>query len=220
MQKFLPLLKTCELFKGIENEEQENLESCLKPEVERYTKGSYVLRAGRTTNKIGILLEGNALIIQEDFWGNCNILAQNKPGEMFGAAFACVPNAILSVSVVANTPVQVLFFRVDRLLSTCSNACACHSLLLQNLLMALAQKNLRINEKLTHATQRGTRARLMSYFSAMARQCGTKEFSIPFTQQQLADYLAVERSGLSNELRKMQRDGLLSYHKKHYSLNA
>ena len=38
---------------------------------------------------------------------------------------------------------------------------------------------------------------------------GSRRFTIPFDRQQLADYLNVDRSALSNELSKMQREGLL-----------
>nr|MCR5107773.1 helix-turn-helix domain-containing protein [Lachnospiraceae bacterium] len=44
------------------------------------------------------------------------------------------------------------------------------------------------------------------------------EFDIPFDRQQLADYLNVERSVLSNELSKMQRDGLIRCRKNHFEI--
>ena len=49
---------------------------------------------------------------------------------------------------------------------------------------------------------------------------GTYEFDIPFSRQQLADYLAVERSGLSLELGKMQKEGLLEFRKNHFVLRV
>ena len=88
------------------------------------------------------------------------------------------------------------------------------------LLRAGEQKNLRLNEKLTHMGQRTTRAKLMSYFSAEAQRRGGYEFNIPFSRQQLADYLGVERSGLSMELGKMRDEGLLDFHKSHFLLKA
>ena len=80
-------------------------------------------------------------------------------------------------------------------------------------------KNLLLNEKLTHIAQRTTRAKLMSYLSAEAQRRGAVEFDIPFSRQQLADFLSVERSGLSLELGKMKKEGLLDYHKEHFVLN-
>ena len=108
----------------------------------------------------------------------------------------------------------------DSVLSVCPSACSHHSRIIRNLLGELAEKNLRLNEKLTHMGQRTTRAKLMSYFSAEAQRRGGYEFDIPFSRQQLADYLGVERSGLSLELGKMRDEGLLDFHKSHFLLKA
>lgn len=216
MKKNFPILQSCGIFNGISEKELSAVLDCLGAQTKEYPKNSFILRAGDAVENVGLVLSGSVLIIQEDIWGNRNILSKNGPGQTFAAAFACAPGAVLKVSIVAQTPVTVLFLNVKRVLTVCPTACAHHSLIIRNLLGELAQKNLRTNEKLTHLSQRSTRAKLMSYFSAVTQQCGALEFNIPFTRQQLADYLAVERSGLSNELSKMQRDGLLQYRKNHF----
>ena len=124
------------------------------------------------------------------------------------------------MSVVAETSVSVMFLNVKRVLTVCPSACAHHNRIVRNLLGELAEKNLRFGEKLAHMGQRTTRAKLMSYFSAEAQRLGKYEFDIPFSRQQLADYLAVERSGLSLELGKMKKDGLLDFHKSHFVLKV
>lgn len=80
--------------------------------------------------------------------------------------------------------------------------------------------NLMLSEKVSHMGQRTTRAKVMSYLSAQAQKSGAYEFDIPFSRQQLADYLAVERSGLSVELCKMRDEGLLEFHKSHFVLKV
>lgn len=60
----------------------------------------------------------------------------------------------------------------------------------------------------------------MSYLSAEAQRLEKYEFDIPFSRQQLADYLAVERSGLSLELGKLRREGLIDFHKSHFVMKV
>ena len=122
--------------------------------------------------------------------------------------------------MVAEAPVTAMFLNVKRILTVCPSACTHHSQIIRNLLGELAGKNLRFSEKLTHMGQRTTRAKLMSYFSAEAQRLGKYEFDIPFSRQQLADYLGVERSGLSLELGKMRGEGLLDFHKSHFVLKV
>ena len=220
MKEFFPVLHMAALFSGISDEELTAMLSCLGARIGTFPKGSRLLRAGEAVEEVGLVLAGSALIVQEDIWGNRNILSKAGPGQTFAAAFACAPGSRLNVSVVAETPVTAMFLNVKRILTICPSACTHHSRIIRNLLGELAGKNLRFSEKLTHMGQRTTRAKLMSYFSAEAQRLGKYEFDIPFSRQQLADYLGVERSGLSLELGKMRGEGLLDFHKSHFILKV
>lgn len=215
---FLHVIHHSQLFAGISEQETADMLTCLDARSISYQKGDYILRAGDSTDSLGLLLLGHALIIQEDFWGNRNIISSIGQGQSFAETFACAPGAILNVSVAAESPCTVLFLNVRRILTTCPVTCGHHSRMIRNLLSDLAVKNLRFNEKLTHLGQRTTRAKLLSYLSAEAQKHSSFEFDIPFSRQQLADYLFVERSGLSSELCKMRDDGLLEFHKNHFIL--
>ncbi len=218
MENYFSVLRSSQLFSGVSENELAAMLSCLDAKKESFSKGAFLLRAGDTTETIGVVLSGNVLISQEDIWGNRNILSKAGPGQTFAAAFACSHGAVLNMSVTAETPVTVMFLNVKRILNICSSACSHHSRIIRNLLGELADKNLQFSEKLTHMGQRTTRAKLMSFFSAEAQRLGKYEFDIPFSRQQLADYLAVERSGLSLELGKMRSDGLLDFNKNHFVL--
>ena len=194
--------------------------SCLRAEKRDFPKEAFVLRAGDTADSIGLVLSGAVLVIQEDIWGNRNILSKAGLGQTFAAAYACAIGSRLNVSVIAETPVTVMFLNVKRILNVCPSACSHHNRIIRNLLGELAEKNLRFNEKLTHMGQRTTRSKIMSYLSAEAQRLGTYEFDIPFSRQQLADYLGVERSGLSLELGKMRGEGLLDFRKSHFVLKV
>ena len=220
MKEFFPVIRSAPLFFGISQEELTAMLACLKAEKKDFSKDAFVLRAGDTVDSIGLVLSGSVLVIQEDIWGNRNILSKAGPGQTFAAAFACAPGARLQASVIAEAPAVVLFLNVKRILDICPSACAHHSRIVRNLLAELAAKNLRLSEKLTHTGQRTTRAKLLSYFSAEAQRLGRYEFDIPFSRQQLADYLGVERSGLSLELGKMRGEGLLDFHKSHFILKV
>ena len=220
MKENFSVIRSAPLFSGISEEELTAMLSCLRAEKKDFPKEAFILRAGDTADAIGLVLSGTVLIVQEDIWGNRNILSKAGPGQTFAAAYACAPGSRLNVSVIAETPVTALFLNVKRVLNVCPSACSHHSRIIRNLLGELAEKNLRFNEKLTHMGQRTTRSKIMSYLSAEAQRLGTYEFDIPFSRQQLADYLAVERSGLSLELGKMKKDGLLDYNKNHFVLRV
>ena len=218
MEKNLEVIHSSPLFRGFDREELTSLLTCLGARRASCQKGEYLLRAGERTGEMGLVLEGSVLIVQEDFWGNRNLVARMEPGQLFGEAYACVPDAVLRVSAVADGPGALLWLDVGRILTPCPNTCARHGVLVRRLLSELAGKNLRLSEKLSHMGKRTTRAKLLSYLSAQAREQGSGEFEIPFSRQQLADYLSVDRSAMCAELGKLRDEGLLRFHRTHFRL--
>lgn len=211
-------LKEAPIFRGISAEALERMLPCLQITMRQYVRGEYILRAGDRAEAIGLLLQGSALIVQEDFWGNRNLIAQVGQQELFAEAFACSDKRLLNTGVVAQEDCAVAWLKVSRIMEVCKNACASHFLLIRNLVGALAGKNLFYNEKLTHMAQRTTREKLLSYLSTEAQKRGSTDFEIPYDRQQLADYLSVERSAMSAELSKLRREGLLQCCRNHFCL--
>ena len=67
-------------------------------------------------------------------------------------------------------------------------------------------------------TNRTTRDKLIAYLSGEAKRQHSSEFSIPFNRQQLADFLSVDRSAMSNELCKMRDEELIEFEKNRFKL--
>ena len=220
MIKYLDVIKKSGLFAGIGGHNIASMLECLQVREAKYFKNERILRAGEPAEFMGLLLEGSAFITQEDFWGNRNIVSEVIPGQLFAEAFASAPKTPLNVSVIAERPSAVLLINVRRVLSPCGSGCAFHAIVIRNMLSDLAAKNLRLNEKLTHMAQRTIRKKLLSYLSSEAIRTGSASFSIPYNRQQLADYLSVDRSALSNELSKMRTEGIISFEKNRFELNG
>ena len=166
-----------------------------------------------------MVLTGMAMIGYDDVWGSHSLLGHVGPGEVFAEPYACIPGEPLLISVTASEDTEVLFLNIGKVLTTCTNACPFHAKLIQNLLTVCAAKNLQLSQRILHTTPKGIRARLMSYFSECVKRAGQYNFDIPYNRQQLADYLSVDRSAMCSELSRMQREGLLTYHKNHFSVH-
>lgn len=206
------------LFHQIRPDEIPAMLDCLGADTKQYEKKEVIFHAGDVISAMGMVLFGSVSIENDDLWGNKSILDQIGPGSVFAETYACIPNEPLMVSAIAAEPSRILFLDVSRLMNTCTNVCGCHSRLIQNLLLVSAQKNLNLSRRMFHMSSKTIRGRLLSYLSFQAARQGSHAFSIPFNRQQLADYLGVDRSALSNELGKMQRDGILRTEKNRFWL--
>ena len=211
-------LSHTQLFRGLQEEEIKTLLECLHAFKRNYKKGETILSDGSVTENIGIVLSGMALISCNDIWGNTSVLGNAAPGSVFAEVYACIPGQPLLVTVSAAEETCILFINARRILTTCTNACPVHARLARNLLTVCAYKSLQLSQRILHTSAKSIRGRLMSYFSECAKHSGSNSFLLPYNRQQLADYLNVDRSTMSNELSKMQKEGLLTYKKNHILL--
>ena len=219
MKKYLNELRKCPLFVGLSNEEILTSLQCIGAKIRKVQKNQYILRAGEHTDCIGLLMSGAALVIQEDLWGKRNIMTQLAPSDYFAEPFAVIPDTVLSVSVVTTEACEIMEMNMNRLITMCSSFCDYHNRLIKNLITAFAKKTLLFNDKITHMSKRKTRDKLLSYLSSEAVRRGTLSFDIPFDRQQLADFLCVERSAMSAELSKLQKEGIIKTTNSHFELN-
>lgn len=218
MKKYIKVLKNSKIFSGVSEEEIESMLSCLNSRIHSFKKGEYVLRQGEVISDILVLVDGALHVQRIDYWGNLSILSHVGVGEMFGEAYIAPESGVLMNDVVAVEDSTVMLFDVRRIVTTCPSACRFHSLVVQNMFFAISEKNRRLVRKLGHMSKRTTRDKLISYLSEESKKHRSAEFTIPFTRQQLADYLSVDRSAMSNELCKMRDDGLIEFEKSRFKL--
>ena len=218
MKKYIPVLKRTKLFSGVGEDDIASLLSCLGARKKEYRKGEYILREGEHISDVFILVEGKIHIQKDDYWGNRSILSVISVGEMFSEGYAAPESGALLNDVVAVEDSSVIFFDVKRILTTCSSACRFHNMIVQNMFFAISDKNRRLVQKLGHMSGRTTRTKLISYLSEEAKRQGSSAFTVPFNRQQLADYLCVDRSAMSNELCKMRDEGMIKFEKSRFEL--
>ncbi|QIB69737.1 Crp/Fnr family transcriptional regulator [Aminipila butyrica] len=218
MKKYLNILKHNPLFANMTEEELPIMLDCLMVKVRDFSKNEIILMAGDRIDRVGIVVEGSVHIVKEDIMGNRTIIAHIATGQIFGEAFSCASTEKLPVTVMASVNCTIMFIDYNRIINTCSNACLFHHRLLENMLGILARKNIMLNNKIEHMSKRSTRDKVLSYLFEQTQQQERRSFKIPFNRQELADYLCVDRSALSNELSKLREEGILEFNKNEFNL--
>lgn len=218
MKNYIEILSKTKLFSGVSKEDVESMLGCLNAKLYDYKKGDYVFRQGEHLSNITILVKGSLHIQKDDYWGNRAIVNRVAIGEMFGEAYIAPESGHLLNDVVAVEDSSVIFFDVKRIIMVCSSACRFHTMVVQNLFFSISEKNRRLIQKLGYISNRSTREKLMAYLSEESKKLNSSSFTIPFNRQQLADFLSVDRSAMSNELCKMRNEGLIRFEKNYFEL--
>ena len=218
MKDFFDILRECPLFDRIGDESLKEMLGCLNAKERSYKKGDAVFAEGDKAKYLGIVLEGNVQLVRVDYYGNRSILANIEPPQLFGEAFACAGLKSLPVDAVAAADTKILLLDAQRIARPCGNACPCHGQTILNLLHIFAKKNLVLHQKIEITSKRSTREKLMTYLLLQAKNAKSHTFTVPYDRQELADYLEVDRSGLSTEISKLRNEKVLECRRSTFTL--
>jgi len=216
VRKIFEIAKSNPLFQEIAFSDFESMLNCLSARTSIYKKGDIILLSGDSINFVGLILSGGIKVTREDMNGNISILAKFAASEIFGEVFACAEVFHSPVTVQAIEETEVLFIDYRKIFASCTNACHFHTQLIKNMLKLMAQKNLMLNQKIEILSKRTTREKLLCFLDF--QRGVANEFTIPFNREEMANYLCVDRSAMSNELCKMRDDGLIRFTKNEFEI--
>ena len=211
-------IKNAMIFKDMsEDEFLATLKSLNAPE-KKYKKDATILSVGDTTDRMGLVLEGSVTIENNETWGKKTILSPVGKAQFFAETYALLAHEPMLVDVIANEDCSILFLNIGNLRRGTSKQESWVYKLINNLLTISAHKNLILSGRSFHTAPKTVRGRVSSYLNSVSIQTGKTAFDIPFDRQQMADYLNLDRTALSKELRKMKDEGFIEYRKNHFLL--
>ena len=212
------LLRQTALFQGMEDGEIRHLLDCLHCPVRQYGRGEFLWHEGDAVPMAGIVLEGFVDAVQYGEDGQAVLTARQERGGVFGdllmAAGQTSPLSLMAGSGGAS----VLFLPLDGILSDCGRGCPCHIALRRNLLAETSRKFWQLRQRVAYLTEPQLRRRILLFLRDRREEAGSDYFRLPYSRQEMAELLGVNRSALSRELGRMQREGLLSFYRSSFRL--
>jgi len=202
----------------MEENDIESMLKCLNAIVRTYSKNRILLLMGDDISSVGIILSGSVLVVKEDEMGNKNILTEVRTGELFGETVVCAGITKSPVTVETLTGCEVMFIDYKRILRTCSSSCVFHTKLIENMIKVVAEKNIMLTQKVEYLSKSTTREKLILYLSNQSRQNNSKHFIIPFSRNELSDFLCVDRSAMSREISRLRDEGLINFNKNKFEI--
>lgn len=219
MERYYGLLLEAPLFRELTIDELPHMLNCLEARKRSFATGEFIIRESEPTEELAVVLEGRVMIVTEDLFGNRSITAKLGVGELFGQVAASKTAANSPVSVISEESSIILFIQFKNLVTPCSNACSFHSRVIENMVNVLGDRNLMMNRKLSILSQRSTRDKLLAFLAWYGHDTHSSEFTIPYTREELADYLCVNRSALSREISNMVAEGILTTNRNHFVIH-
>lgn len=212
LKSYASTLAKVSLFAGIESADLTTMLGCLEPKLSNYQKNDFITIAGEKFESIGIMLEGEAVVIKENAAGNRVVMDLLKPGGIFGEVAVFAENSVWPGSVVAQEASKALFIPRQKIISQCHKMCPMHQTIIQNMLIIVSEKAVMLNKKVEYLTIKSMRGKIAAYLLEQYQKSGKALFELPMNRHEMADFLNVSRPSMSREMGRMKEEGIIDFH--------
>ena len=217
MNHFIEGLQNSSLFCGLS---EDVIRQQILPlgKIQEYAKGTYLIMPQERLDSFGVVISGLIHVIHVSMDGNIRLLDALEPGKAYGADLIYTRSRISPYHAMAPQPSQVMLFPVSMLLEPGHLSEEVRHHIQLRLLTIISHENMRKDYRLAILSQKGLRERILTYLTMQAGKRCTETFTIPFSREELANVLCVNRSALSHELALMKQEGILDFQKNTFTL--
>ncbi len=178
----------------------------LKISGRNYKSGETVFFEGDVIDKFCIVKSGSIRSEKTYLNGEVHIIDIFEEGSVFGLAVAASKSRITPVDYISNEETTVVFVSMHSILKSKFSG-----EMQEALTHMLADSNIKMSNKIEILAEKGLRDRIMIYLNILRMKSGTDTVTVRLSREQLAQFLCVNRSALSNELSKMKKEGIIDF---------
>lgn len=205
-----------DLFENVQNNEVLELLKCIGIKTKVFRKNAFILKAGSKIDYLAVILGGRAVMSKTDSFGKQTVIEELKMNDIFGHNIVCCGLDKSPVDVIAENECEVLFLPFEKVVTPCAKLCPYHLQLIKNVMKMISKRNSLLNDKIDIIGQKTTRDKIMALLETYHN--GQRVFSIPYTREEMAKFLCVDRSAMSRELCRMRDEGILKFSKNHFEI--
>ena len=205
------------LFDNISEKNKEKIYKILKTTTNNYPKDINILSNVNRPNFIGIIEEGTAQLVFNDYLGNKTILETLKEEDIFGSLITNINSD--EITCITKEKTRVTYIDYDRITDTENIKYDYYLTFIKNLLIILEEQLTSKNERIALLTKKTTRDKLLQYFKLTSIKKGSRTFTIPYSFTELAGYLSVDRSAMTREIKYLKDEGFIKIDKKRITID-
>ena len=205
------------LFENISEKNILKLKRILSANTVKYKKNVNILSNVNHDNFIALVDSGSVQFIFNDYDGNKTIIEELNAGEMFGNLISNITSE--EIACVTKEDTQITYIEFDEITNDEIIKNDFYIIFIKNLIKLLTDQLTTRNNRIELLTKRSTRDKILAYFKNESQKRGTKKFNMPMTFTELANYLSVDRSAMSREIKYLKEDGFLKVNGKKITID-
>lgn len=195
-----------ELFYNISNANKLKILKDLEANTLSFKKNTIILSSIRKDNIICIVLEGYLQIVKNNYNGTRSIIEDLKENSIFTTKTSFISNN--EYNIITKEDSKIILIDFSNILNSVENK-SYFTTFLKNLLKIMSDKNEESNERVQILSNNSIRNKLLTYFKIMSKRNKSKIIYLPFNFTDLADYLSINRSAMTRELKSLKEEGFI-----------
>ena len=203
-------------FDNINSRNKQKLLRLLKADVYEYKAGKRILEMIYNDNIICVILEGQIEIIRTDYNGNKTVVEELEEDDIFGNLISILNNK--ENEIITKKETKILAIDYNTIINYEENSKGYYNEFIKNLFKMVVQKLNNANKRINIITKKTIRNKLLEYFNTNSYGHQKKYVYLPFNLTKLADYLSVDRTAMSRELKSLKDEGFIEINKKRITL--
>ena len=203
-------------FDNINSRNKQKLLRLLKADVYEYKAGKRILEMIYNDNIICVILEGQIEIIRTDYNGNKTIIEELEEDDIFGNLISILNNK--ENEIITKKETKILAIDYNTIINYEENSKGYYNEFIKNLFKIVVRKLNNANKRINIITKKTIRNKLLEYFNTNSYGHQKKYVYLPFNLTKLADYLSVDRTAMSRELKSLKDEGFIEINKKRITL--
>ena len=202
-------------FFNIADEDKIKLLKSLEALTYTFNKNEEILKKIKNRNYIGIILDGIIQIIKTDYNGNRTIIEELTDNDIFGSKISSLSNNEYNITTKDKTKIIIIDY--EQLIKL-NNTNIYYNQFIKNVLEIIISSINDKNNRIEILTKKTIRNKLLEYFKIVSKKNKSKNIYLPFTFTDLADYLAIDRSAMTRELKNLKDEGFIEIKNKRITL--
>lgn len=203
-------------FDNISNRNKIKLLQLLNADTYEYKAGKRILQMVSNDNIFGIILEGSINIIRTDYNGNKTIIEELNDNDIFGNLITILNSK--EIEIITKTDVKMLIIDYDTIINFNETNKEYYNIFIKNIFQLVVKKLNETNKRINVITKKTIRNKLLEYFNTNSVVLQKKYVYLPFNLTKLADYLSIDRTAMSRELKYLKEEGFIEIKGKRITL--
>ncbi|MBP2634572.1 MAG: cyclic nucleotide-binding protein [Firmicutes bacterium] len=210
MEKLLSVLQQSVLFKGKTRSEIADLLAKINYRVKEYRESEIIFSINHLADTLGIILEGEVDVKKDFCSGKVITVTTRSRFDLLADAAMFGGTQYYPGTLFASKPSKILLLNKKDLLQLF----ALEQTVMLNFLCSVSRRMLVLNQKIEILSLSSIQSKIAHFLISESQARRSAVIVLSFSKKAWAEHLNVSRTSLSRELRQLERDDLISFHKR------